>query len=110
MLSKGESQPEVAESWLNEMEKIFMAINCAETNKVRLASYMLQDQADTWWRAALRTTFAGQKDQITWDEFLVAFRDSYFRQRPEGSRAGYDDCHGVSCKVHQAGEVHLVHQ
>lgn len=64
-----------------------MAINCAETNKVRLASYMLKDQADTWWRAALRTTFAGQKDHLTWDEFLVAFRDEYFLEHIQDLQA-----------------------
>ncbi|MQM00803.1 hypothetical protein Taro_033540, partial [Colocasia esculenta] len=39
---KGESQLLLVESWLREVDKIFRAIRCAEEDKVRLATYMLQ--------------------------------------------------------------------
>ena len=43
---KGESKPDVVESWIREIEKIFQVIQCSEEDKVNLESYMLQDQAD----------------------------------------------------------------
>ncbi|MQL68378.1 hypothetical protein Taro_000604 [Colocasia esculenta] len=54
---KGESDPLLAESWMREIEKIFRAIRCAEDDKVTLATYMLQEQADVWWSSLLRTWF-----------------------------------------------------
>ncbi|MQL77244.1 hypothetical protein Taro_009643, partial [Colocasia esculenta] len=43
---KGESQPLLAESWMREVEKIFHAIKCAEEDKVRLETYLLQRSAN----------------------------------------------------------------
>ncbi|MQL99702.1 hypothetical protein Taro_032426, partial [Colocasia esculenta] len=39
---KGESQPLLAESWMREVEKIFLTIRCAEEDKASLNTYMLQ--------------------------------------------------------------------
>ncbi|MQM14113.1 hypothetical protein Taro_047043, partial [Colocasia esculenta] len=39
---KGESDPILAESWLQETEKIFRAIRCVEEERVTLATYLLQ--------------------------------------------------------------------
>src|SRR5262249_17975645 len=54
---KGESDPDVAEIWIRETEKIFRAIRCPEEDKVNLATFTLQDRADVWWTSALRTIF-----------------------------------------------------
>src|SRR5262249_43815551 len=74
---KGESNPNVAESWIHETEKIFRAIRCPEEDKVNLATFTLQDRADVWWTSSLRTVFWNTVD-ITWDEFLAAFREKFF--------------------------------
>ena len=75
---KGESQPQIAENWLDEMEKILEAINCPTIDKVRLATFLFQERAQVWWRSTLRTTFADYEDGITWEEFLKAFQGKYF--------------------------------
>jgi Retrotransposon gag protein len=75
---KGESRPEVAEFWLSEIEKKFRAMRCPEEEKVNLAAYVLQDHADVWWKAKMRTTFVGYDDYVPWEEFLEAFRANYF--------------------------------
>ncbi|MQM07967.1 hypothetical protein Taro_040816 [Colocasia esculenta] len=45
---KGESQPLLAESWMRQVEKIFLAIRCAEEDKER---------ANVWWASELRTRY-----------------------------------------------------
>ncbi|MQM21092.1 hypothetical protein Taro_054125 [Colocasia esculenta] len=68
---KGESNPLLAESWMREIEKIFLAIRCAEDDKVTLATYMVQELADVWWSSLLRTQFEGGAVEIAWDEPLA---------------------------------------
>ena len=72
---KGESKPELAESWLEEMEKIFNAIQCPEEDKVRLAIFMLQDHAYIWWKATVRTIF--EDHEVNWGEFIKALKDKF---------------------------------
>uniref|UniRef100_A0A1D1YQI9 Brain-specific angiogenesis inhibitor 1-associated protein 2-like protein 2 n=1 Tax=Anthurium amnicola TaxID=1678845 RepID=A0A1D1YQI9_9ARAE len=74
---KGESEPDVAENWIRETEKIFAAIRCPEEDKVVMATFTLQERADVWWSSTLRTRFAGRGD-VSWREFLVAFREKFF--------------------------------
>src|SRR5262249_14101456 len=74
---KGESNPDVAESWICETEKIFRAIRCPEEDKVILATFTLQDRADIWWTSALRTIFRNRVD-IAWGDFLATFREKFF--------------------------------
>ncbi|MQM14390.1 hypothetical protein Taro_047321 [Colocasia esculenta] len=50
-----ESDPIFAESWLQETEKIFRAIRCAEEERVTIATFMLQERANVWWSSVLRT-------------------------------------------------------
>ncbi|MQM18698.1 hypothetical protein Taro_051693 [Colocasia esculenta] len=66
---KEESDPLLAESWMREIEKIFLAIRCTEDDKVTLATYMLQERADVWWSSLLRTRFEDGAVEIGWDEF-----------------------------------------
>src|SRR5262249_43941028 len=74
---RGENNPEIAEYWIGEVEKIFRSIRCPEEDKVSVAAFTLQDRANVWWNSALRTTFRGRM-VITWEEFLMAFREKYF--------------------------------
>ena len=75
---KGETNPEIAEAWISEVEKKFKVMKCPEEDKVNLATYMLQDRADVWWKAALRTTFVGRESEVSWKEFLNLFEEKYF--------------------------------
>ena len=51
---KGESNLEIAKAWISEVEKKSKVMKCPEEEKVNLASYMFQDRADFWWKAALQ--------------------------------------------------------
>ena len=46
----GDYDPEGARLWLAEIEKIFEAMGCLEEHKVPYATFMLQGEAENWWR------------------------------------------------------------
>ncbi|KAK9740091.1 hypothetical protein RND81_03G010400 [Saponaria officinalis] len=46
---EGTCDPVVLEAWIREMEKLFIATLCPEDQKVGIASYYLQREADNWW-------------------------------------------------------------
>ena len=46
---KGGYDPEGAEEWVREIEKIFDVIACEEDQKVRFAAYVLIEEAGHWW-------------------------------------------------------------
>ncbi|MQM15052.1 hypothetical protein Taro_047987 [Colocasia esculenta] len=74
---KEESDPLLAESWMREIDKIFLAIRCAEDDKATLATYMLQERADVWWSSLLRTRFEDGAVEVGWDEFVRLFRAKF---------------------------------
>ncbi|MQL93109.1 hypothetical protein Taro_025746 [Colocasia esculenta] len=74
---KGESDPILAESWLQETEKIFHALRCAEEERVTLATYMLQERADVWWSSVLCTQFADGAMEVACGKFVRLFRAKY---------------------------------
>ena len=47
---KGGFNPEGAQSWIAEIEKIFIAMTCADANRVTFATFMLVEEAKNWWR------------------------------------------------------------
>ena len=75
---KGETNPEISEAWISEVEKKFKVMKCPEEDKVNLATYMLQERADVWWKVALRTTFINREGEVSWEEFLNLFEEKYF--------------------------------
>ena len=50
----GEPDPMVAEQWMMRMEKIFDVLNCPDDKKVPLATFMLEGEAEHWWRTMKR--------------------------------------------------------
>ena len=48
---KGTHDPEDAQKWLKEIERIFRVIDCAKDLKVRDGTYMLAEEVDDWWVA-----------------------------------------------------------
>ncbi|MQL87357.1 hypothetical protein Taro_019894 [Colocasia esculenta] len=75
----GEYDPDKAESWTHELERIFETMECAEEDQVRLAVYQLKGAAHEWWRVQRQTHFQGQwLDQITWQRFSEVFHGEYF--------------------------------
>ncbi|MQM12120.1 hypothetical protein Taro_045037 [Colocasia esculenta] len=75
----GEYDPDKAESWTHELERIFGTMECAEEDQVRLAVYQLKGAAHEWWRVQRQTHFQGQRlDHISWQRFSEVFHGEYF--------------------------------
>ena len=73
----GEVDPEKAESWVNNMEKIFRAMSCPTERRVDLATYRFAEEAEHWWRATRDIKFE-EEAVISWEEFLEVFNEKYF--------------------------------
>ena len=71
-LFKGTHDPEGAQKWLKEIERIFRVIDCAEGMKVRYGTHMLAEEADDWW-VATRTEMEEDGIALTWAVFRRAF-------------------------------------
>ncbi|MQM03664.1 hypothetical protein Taro_036448 [Colocasia esculenta] len=75
----GGPNPDSAEHWVHEIERVFATMRCPATDKVVLATYQLRGFALEWWRLKMQTTFAGRTEEaITWSEFLDVFNDTFF--------------------------------
>ncbi|XP_042387772.1 uncharacterized protein Rv2082-like [Zingiber officinale] len=48
-LFRRETDPSVAQSWIETMERAFFYITCFEWEKVELTAFHLRDEADIWW-------------------------------------------------------------
>ncbi|MQM23273.1 hypothetical protein Taro_056336 [Colocasia esculenta] len=75
----GGPNPDTAEHWVHEIERVFATMRCTATDKVVLAAYQLRGFALEWWRLKMQTTFAGRAEEaVTWSEFLDVFNDTFF--------------------------------
>ncbi|MQL78397.1 hypothetical protein Taro_010831 [Colocasia esculenta] len=75
----GGPNPDTAEHWVHEIERVFTIMRCPATDKVVQAAYQLRGFALEWWRLKMQTTFAGRTEEaITWSEFLDVFNDTFF--------------------------------
>src|SRR3954469_13561876 len=64
-LFKGTHDPEGAQKWLKEIERIFRVIDYAENLKVRYGRHMLSEEADDWWMAT-RAELDADGTTVTW--------------------------------------------
>ncbi|WJX17476.1 hypothetical protein P8452_07389 [Trifolium repens] len=74
---KGDHNPEGAEKWLQEIEKIFEFTHCRANRKVGYASFMLTGDAEAWWRGKHRL-LEEEGREITWNLFKEVFLGKYF--------------------------------
>ena len=74
----GGHDPLMAEAWINKIEKIFAVMNCTDVQKVSLAVFMLEGEADHWWKMVQRTRLEGREDPLNWDGFKELFFERYF--------------------------------
>ncbi|GKV49055.1 hypothetical protein SLEP1_g55827 [Rubroshorea leprosula] len=74
---KGVPDPDVAESWVKKLEKMFKLLKCTDVQKVELAVFTLEGEADNWWTAA-QDGFSKKGEEVTWDKFVQAFYRKYF--------------------------------
>ncbi|MQL71412.1 hypothetical protein Taro_003740 [Colocasia esculenta] len=61
----GGPNPDTAEHWVHEIERVFATMRCPATDKVVLAAYQLRGFALEWWQLKIQTTFAGRTEEIT---------------------------------------------
>lgn len=73
---EGSTNPANAEAWLNMLEKSYEVMDCLKELMVRLATFMLQKEAEGWWKSikALR----GDMDIVDWETFSGIFEDKYY--------------------------------
>ncbi|MQL96156.1 hypothetical protein Taro_028829 [Colocasia esculenta] len=61
----GGLNPDTAEHWIHEIERVFMTMRCPAADKVVLATFQLRGFAQEWWRLKMQTTFAvGKKGAV----------------------------------------------
>jgi len=46
---KGRYDPDGAQTWLKEVERIFRVMECTEPQMMRFGMHMLAEEADDWW-------------------------------------------------------------
>ncbi|MQL73098.1 hypothetical protein Taro_005436 [Colocasia esculenta] len=75
----GGPNPDTAEHWVHEIERVFATMRCPAADRVVLTAYQLRGFALEWWRLKMQTTFVGRTEEaITWPEFLDVFNDTFF--------------------------------
>lgn len=68
--------PEGAQVWLQEIEKIFRLMVCIDAQKVLFGTHMLAEEAEYWLENAhMRLDIAGT--EITWGNFKTNFLAKY---------------------------------
>ena len=74
---KGGFNPKGAQSWITEIEKIFIAMTCVNANRVTFATFMLVEEVENWWRFT-KQELEDEKRQITWEASKQKFLEKYF--------------------------------
>ncbi|XP_027351236.1 uncharacterized protein LOC113862347 [Abrus precatorius] len=69
--------PDGAQHWLEELEKIFEAMTCSDNEMVVFATFMLAGEAKHWWRIA-RQQLITDGTAIDWPTFRRRFLEKYF--------------------------------
>ena len=64
---------------MEELEKTFDLLGCTETEKIALATYQLQNNANDWWKAIKDRVFPKGIDQ-TWTVLVESFYGQYFSE------------------------------
>ena len=76
-LFNGEPDPMIAEKCVMRVEKIFQALGCSEEQKVVIAIFKLEGEAEHWWKMT-KTGLEAKGKPLTWTNFLEAFYEKYF--------------------------------
>ncbi|PKU60731.1 hypothetical protein MA16_Dca028963 [Dendrobium catenatum] len=75
-LFKANEGPNMDENWLLHIEKILDSMSCPGERKVSLAAFVLDGEAEKWWR--------GHRDDrlediqillVNWEDFVELFRE-----------------------------------
>jgi len=74
---KGGYNPEGAQNWIQEIEKIFRVMACPVDKKVLFGTYTLVEEAEYWWENT-RQRLEVEGQAITWEAFKEVFLEKYF--------------------------------
>ena len=77
--------PEGAQSWLKEIERVFRVMQCTEVQKVRFGTHMLAEEVDDWW-ISLLPVLEQYGVEVTWAIFRREFLDRYFPEDVRGKK------------------------
>jgi hypothetical protein len=80
---EGEHDPDKADLWLQEVEKIFKVLHCTDETKLEYATFLLIGEAENWWSGA-KSIMQNNEEELTWEAFRRKFLDKYF---PKSARA-----------------------
>ncbi|XP_052197371.1 uncharacterized protein LOC127804537 [Diospyros lotus] len=73
------ADPNEGEFWIEQTEKLLDHLHCRKEDKVNCATFMLQDEADRWWKGVKRAmTPRARAPYITWERFKELFNEKYF--------------------------------
>ncbi|GJS56895.1 zinc finger, CCHC-type, retrotransposon gag domain protein [Tanacetum coccineum] len=71
--------PVDAKNWIAHIEKLFEVLGCADEFKARLASYKLEGDALSWWKAFKQAKGSEEYvDTLSWKDFCDIFFLQYF--------------------------------
>ena len=73
--TKGE---EDAENWMTRIKQIFDIMEMAEDDRLKLAIFLLVEEAQYWWKSTERVLTTGPDVRISWRSFEEAFNEKYF--------------------------------
>jgi len=82
---KGRYDPDGAQTWLKEIERVFWVMQCTEVQKVRFGTHMLAEEADDWW-ISLLPILEQDGAEVTWAIFKREFLDRYFPEDVRGKK------------------------
>ncbi|RVX00506.1 Transposon Ty3-G Gag-Pol polyprotein [Vitis vinifera] len=74
------SDPIEAEAWIMKIEKFFDVIDCSKEQKASYATFMLDKEADHWWRMTKR--LLEDQGPIVWSQF----REAFYKYFPDSVR------------------------
>jgi len=69
--------PDKADQWMRDIERIFEATECPEERKLSCDVYMFTEDAEFWWKD-IRQMMEGRGENVTWESFKVRFLEEYF--------------------------------
>ncbi|XP_042020444.1 uncharacterized protein LOC121768132 [Salvia splendens] len=73
----GLGEPQKAEAWIREIERIFEFMLCTDREPLACVTYQLTGPADHWWETRRRTVDPACREALTWDEFKEEIYNKY---------------------------------
>ncbi|MQL79304.1 hypothetical protein Taro_011742 [Colocasia esculenta] len=104
----GSPDPDEAENWQEEIERIFQVMQCTNREKVVLATFQFTKDARAWWKAT--SAHLPNVAELEWAGFLEIFRGKYFSERVKERKAAEFAAlkqKGMSVAEYEAQFAHL---